>query len=132
MSIYKGNTKVLNNIVIPLNDYSTDESTIGKWIDNKPIYRKVINWGTLPSTANTEVIKLHSIANIDKILSIKGFAIGNSTVEYNSFALPFVEPGDDTATIKIIANKSDVRIECGSDRSAYEAYAIIEYTKTTD
>ena len=32
-------------------DYSTTEQVVGKWIDNKPIYRKVIS-GTLPSTAN--------------------------------------------------------------------------------
>ena len=32
------------------NIYSTDEIEIGKWIDNKPIYRKVIDLGVLPDT----------------------------------------------------------------------------------
>ena len=47
-----------------LPSYFTDEIDTGmKWIDGKPIYRKVINVGALPN--NSEKTIAHNISNID-------------------------------------------------------------------
>lgn len=52
--------------VVEMNSYSTEETIIGKWIDGKPIYRKVINtsaknlysWQFIPETDNLSIKKI--------------------------------------------------------------------------
>ena len=54
--------------------YSTEEHIVGKWIDGKTVYEKTIYMGTVNN--NDGVVLQHSISslNIDKMLSITGFA----------------------------------------------------------
>ena len=57
--------------VVEMNSYSTEETVIGKWIDGKPIYRKVINinprdlynWGNIPETDNLSILSIKKIIN---------------------------------------------------------------------
>lgn len=118
--------------------YSTDEIIVGTWIDNRPIYRKVIDLGTLPN-ANTVNIP-HNIDNLDRIISISGMAKSPN----QNLLLPFpYGVGNDAfnsdGTVKINGVPINIYEEQGnivvytlSDRSDMTGYVILEYIKTTD
>ena len=111
------------------NNYSTNEIVIGKWIDNKPIYRKVINTGALPN--NTTSYILHNINNLKRVVNIKGYAFRSS--DSFNISLPYVSSFSKENDIQVAVLGGDIRIVTGSDRSAFvESYVVLEYTKTTD
>ena len=143
MSIYKNGQKVLgnfntiddNHIKEVANTYSTNEQIIGKWIDGKPLYRKVIklNCPICPkegnsADANTDVSSL----NIDYIM----FKYTSVFCVSDNFIVPYdrlyvgTDSGAlvwyDTAKKYIIARHNRVVLNSAS------IIAIIEYTKTTD
>ena len=104
--------------------YSTSEIVTGKkWIDGKPIYRKVIDIGTLPNTTTKSVD--HGITNFDLCISLVG-VVRNST---SRLTIPSVW-NDATETIGIYANGTSVIVSTSKDRSSFSGYAIIEYTKS--
>lgn len=106
--------------------YTTDEMIIGTWIDGKPVYRKVINFGALPNASTKSVP--HNISNLDTILDVKGTGTNGSFW----FKFPHVVQDTPTNSIEISVSTTLIYIKTGSDRSAYSAYIILEYTKTTD
>lgn len=115
------------NYVNNINTYSTDETRIGTWIDGKPIYRKVINTGALP-TLGGKVIN-HNISNIDYVCKIEGMAYRDS----DNIFLPLPHATYDNTAISCYCDKTAITIIVYTDRSAFqESYATIEYTKTTD
>ena len=106
-----------------VNQYSTSEvKTHKKWIDGKPIYRKIIT-GTLGNSI------AHNIVNIDKILEPHGFYIGSGG---NIFPIPSTRPGFSSYECGIYVNKAYVYFELGSSLGNQECYITLEYTKTTD
>lgn len=109
-------------------NYSTEEQKIGKWIDGKPLYRKVIDCGNLPNTSSKTVNT--SISNIDMVTNIYGSA-SNGLIYYH---LPHTSRWDSESCIQIAYLKTNNVLELvtGSDRSSLYAYVILEYTKTTD
>lgn len=111
-------------------DYSTEETFTGKhWIDGKPIYRKVIDFGSLPN--NTTKYIPHNINNIDKVIKIMGYATEIGTK--NFYPLPLQYKGADSSyNVEILINNNNVVAVASQDRSMYIAYVILEYTKTTD
>ncbi len=114
------------------NIYSTDEIAIGKWIDNKTIYRKVIDLGYLPadSTKTTQIKEVNAvISNLDKVISVTGLAYGDDADNYMAINLPGCIG---TQYINIYYQQSKIKIETGETIIDMKAYAIIEYTKTTD
>ena len=122
-----------NNCLIAITDdekdhnhYSTSETLTGMyWIDGKPIYRKVIDFGTLPNATSKSVA--HNISNLSSVITLRGIAS-----ESNSYQpIPYATPTS-SSSIKISANNTNVSIETGSDRRSYSAKIILEYTKTTD
>jgi hypothetical protein len=105
--------------------YSTTEQlTGGKWIDGKPIYRKVIDFGALPN-ANTKNVA-HNITNIGDIVNVS--IIAKSSTEYLLLATGKNSVTDFNAWI----TKTNINIHTDSNRSNYNAVTILEYTKTTD
>lgn len=54
--------------------YSTSETIIGKWIDGRPVYRKVLT-GTTP---NGNVSVSHGITNFARILNVCGWVQSGS------------------------------------------------------
>ena len=114
------------NIINNLNaNYSTEEQVIGKWIDGKPLYRKTINVGTLPN--NTVLRVAHNIINYDRFVNI----IGSAKSPTQSLTFPFVG-GDPSYNIAIQVTADYIVIITSSDRSAFNGYVTLEYTKTTD
>ena len=116
---------VLNNVkdyVDNSNSYSTEEiKTGGTWIDGKPIYRKVVNVGTLPDKTSKTV--LHNIQNLDKVLETK--LVANDSTNYIVCNFGGKEMG-------VYIDIANVIITSGDNFTGYSGYAIIEYTKTTD
>lgn len=104
--------------------YSTDEQRIGTWL-GKPLYRKTINVGTLPN--NTVLRVAHNIINYDRFVNI----IGSAKSSTQSLSFPFVGSNlSDNIAIQITTD--NIVIITGSDRSAFNGYVTLEYTKTTD
>ena len=146
MSIYKNGQKVLGSIVTiddnrikeVANTYSTNETVIGKWIDGKTIYRKVIDLGVLPNEGTFRIP--HNIDNLDRIISMRGMAKNPN----QNLLLPFsYGTGKDgvnsdgtvkvnTVPINIYEEQGNIVVYTLSDRSNMTGYVILEYIKTTD
>lgn len=124
------------NGIIPINDtnlnviqeisvYSTNELEIGKWIDGKPLYRKVISFGALPNDTTKSVA--HNISNLKRVVKLEGFA--GSSQNLGGITLPHA-----TATpTALYADTTNVNVKTTSDATVYtETYIYIYYTKSTD
>ena len=117
---------ITSNAVADVISYSTDEvKTGGKWIDGKPIYKKTIYCGALPNTTYKNVN--HNITNLDIIIDCYGEARGGTAriVLPNASAIP-------ANAIEVYLDGEYVVIQTGNDRSGYNGYVTVEYTKTTD
>ncbi len=109
--------------------YSTNEIKTNKvWIDGKPIYRKVINFGSLPNASSKEVNS--NISDLDNIVKLIGVATAQDKTTY---CLPYVSTTSSNYFIDLTFTSSQtVRIRTLVDRSSMNAYVTLEYTKTTD
>ena len=124
----QGNISEINSSITNINDnlehlkdYSSNEAIIGLWIDGKPLYRKIFNYGQLPN--NSSVGKAHNIP-IDTPISVKG-TVKTRSGKYNTWTIP-------SPNIFIDLSQTEVYIATNSDRSNLDGLVIIEYTKTTD
>lgn len=109
------------------NSYSTTEKPTGaKWIDGKPIYRKVVDCGALPNATSKSVA--HNITNLDQVTKLQGIAKGT-----NQIPLPFMDISTPTNGVQLYYTAASIVVQTGGNRTAYtNTYIIIEYTKTTD
>jgi len=106
-------------------DYSTTEQKTGlKWIDGKDIYRKVIDFGALPNATYKNV--QHGISNLGEVLKQFGFVNINGT----TLPIPAANP-DPLYSITLQTTSSVVTVITGTNRSAYNATIILEYTKSS-
>ena len=107
--------------------YSTNEEKVGIWTDGKPVYRKVINAGTISSSGTN----IGTITNIDNLISIKGTAYSS---QFNQrYGIPNTHSDNSTYYINLLMAANDVVIRFGSGITSLEkVIAILEYTKTTD
>lgn len=111
------------------NTYSTEEiKTSKKWIDGKPIYRKVINLGNLPNATYKNVPT--NISNLETIVSLLGFAKSQDNSEQHSILSPSV--GGNIYVIDIYYENGNLILSTGFDRSGLVGFVILEYTKTSD
>lgn len=116
------------NLYNEQNSYSTSEINTGKkWIDGKPIYRKVIEVGTLPN-ATTKTVA-HGISNLGRVVQLYGQAKYIS--EDITFPLPFISRTNN-ACVELYATNTNIIVASGVDRTNQTGYVVIEYTKTTD
>lgn len=117
------------NYVNSLNTYSTSEQRIGTWVDGKPIYRKVIDFGSLPNATSKSVA--HNISDLGFITNISGTIYHRTVTTY--YPIPLQYKGNDSNyNVEIYVNNTNVAMSSNTDRSFYSAYVILEYTKTTD
>ena len=115
--------------------YSTEEKVIGTWL-GKTLYRKVIDFGTLPNATSKNVLTGLQIGNIN-IVNYYGAATGVDNIgKRYSLTLPDIDPNGPEQATRLTINTSgdeyNVVIKTGIDRSNMYAYIVIEYTKTTD
>ena len=109
--------------------YSLSETdTEKKWIDGKPIYRKVIDCGALPN--NTIKNVAHGISNIEFFVEPPRGTSYSSTTG-NTFPLPYTADVLQ-AQVKMWATSTDIYLQTLADRTEYtKTYVILEYTKTS-
>jgi len=110
--------------------YSTSEIKTNKvWVDNKPIYRKVIFVEELPN--NTGITVLTGISSVDKMIKMVGMAY-NKTSFLNAFPLPYVDKysgSNNNIEITWLGTNKEIRINTSNDRTGLCAYITLEYTK---
>ena len=140
--VYSGGTDLnaetfntMQNNIEEAISYSTEEQPVGKWINGKPIYRKVVPLGTLP---NQDTIQVSSglDSNIVRIVHIYGVATDKTN--YETFPIPF-SWGSNTEIQNFCGlffggtgSSGNVWFRTNRNMSNYEGYVILEYTKTTD
>lgn len=114
------------NYVNKLSNYSTEETVCGRWIDGKPIYRKVFMFAAMPNTTNKDIP--HNISNLGTTIKCYGMAVRTS--DSRALPIPDSTPG---AEITCGVSNTNVYVITYSDRSSFnDSHIIIEYTKTTD
>lgn len=126
------NCKQLQNKVTELekeNVYSTEEQVVGKWIDGKPLYRKVLNNISVEGKTATapKYTYINNLPNsIDKIFIKYATVLVNT----NNLLLPFIST--DGGIIKI--NNITTEQIMITNETTYSGIGtlILEYTKTTD
>lgn len=121
------NTTNKDNLVGAINEvnnkfnYSTEEQVIGKWINGKPLYRKIAS-GNVPQSDFYPTVDT-GITNLDKVVSISlCLAYGDnrqyfSSVKYNNYYL---------------SKENDNKITIVAPIVEGDATFTIYYTKTTD
>lgn len=103
-------------------NYFTEETMIGTWIDRKPIYRKVVDLGVLESSSpNGPTIK-----NVEMLVDARVVFYNKSTHRY------YVQPSLN-ASVGLVNGVVTVFISNSNlYDGSYSGTAIFEYTKTTD
>lgn len=120
----------LETNVTTLETMSTTERVVGKWIDGRNVYEKVVSLGTLPDKNSKEVD--HGIADADIFVEIKGIINNTSGTSIVSAPLPFTASpnnANNTEAITLVVDGDKVRVGTGEDRSAFSGYAILRYVK---
>ena len=120
------------NYINKLTDYSETETLIGKWINNKPLYRKVIkiydtnilNGSTIP----------HNISNVDLIFVEKAFLYQSSGTCY---PIPVNLYGSGTTSnqdrLSLYVDRTNIVFKADSNYGGgWTKIIILNYTKTTD
>lgn len=112
----------LNNIQ---QKYSTDETVVGKWIDGKPIYRKVF-MSTFPNQDTDSFIPIG--VSYESFTDIFGLVV-NSTAN-QQFVLPYSLPNQGAV---ILVQGDNFRLRnVGIPWVNLPVLIVAEYTKTTD
>lgn len=105
---------------------TSKETLIGKWLEGKNLYRRVVGLGVMPNATAKNVA--HGLKNVN-IIRCYGTAYNSSAV----LPLPYVGYGGTTSSqISIDVVGTDIRVYTSSDRTSFNGYAILEYTKTTN
>lgn len=106
------------------NIYSTEETIIGKWIDGKPIYRKVFNH-----------IPYKNISELNIDCPIRAYGFCSSIISYgvNPPTSYPIKPSYYDLYALINFNRTNISITKNWDNGDFsDNTIIIEYTKTTD
>lgn len=121
---------VLNNKINEVNNslaYSENDIVCGKWIDGKPIYRKIINCGSLPNSTAKYVD--HNISDLNLITKLYGIALYGD----GFCPLPYINPKDTNGGILLYGTSTQITITTNANRSNTSiTYVVIEYTKNND
>lgn len=113
------------------NIYSTSEIEIGKWVNNKPIYRKVIT-GT--NSAQSFTVNL-GLSNVDVFITCEVKLLRAGTYNQNTNIGGYWNASSDYFSWYLSTPSSNqLTIRGGSDwpKRPYDYAVVLEYTKTTD
>ena len=118
------------------NDYSEEEKVIGKWIDGKPIYRKVFKF-TSPSVSANDIF-ISKIQDIDYLINSYG-TIVRLLRSGKLSPMPFPHSNQNGSIYSYVYNDDElwVGIYVGNSSALNgilnrPGIIIVEYTKTTD
>lgn len=114
---------------IDFTTYSTEEKVVGKWIDDKIIYKKTFSTGSLPNAVGAKTIPL-GISNLGSVLKIEGVYISSDGYTFPDNS-PAFEDGNNKPAIRTIINNGSLQINVGMDRSQCVGYITVYYTKSS-
>lgn len=113
--------------------YSTEEHVVGTWVDGKPLYEKVVDFGALPNATTKDLN--HNIADIDTVFIVGGYAKNTTSgfVQQLNVPVPSNNQTDMQSQWYFGVTATYIRCFTLADRTAYdECKVILQYTKTTD
>lgn len=134
-------TEAKNYLEIGVENYSTTEKMVGRWIDGKPIYRKVVDYTpteTIGASGQTVSVNIpHGISNIkyvtrcDCFRHYAGYSITGMIPNLVGNASTTTVQG---GTVVNTVNDTNIILRLVNDTYAtgQTMYFILEYTKTTD
>lgn len=105
--------------------YIEKETLIGEWIDGKPIYRNIIKFNM---QASTDFV-IDAPWNMDSLVDLRGFI---SNGEALTPLTAITESNNHAMIHKLNSNQLRVLKDSAGAWNGSDAYAIVEYTKTTD
>lgn len=114
----------INNSITTKTTYSTTETVVGTWINNKPIYRKIVARNI--TATNHTTISLSSL-NIDELLTVK--SINKKVSDDSTFFDNFFDSSNEKITLHY---RNDIIEFWTATGTNYTSTVWIEYTKTTD
>lgn len=96
-----------------------------RW-NKRPVYRTVVNIGTLPNNATTTVA--HGIVGVTYFTDCHGVA--RETSSGTQVFLPYAQPGNTTSSMALIVDNTNITLVTGANRTSFnQCYAILEYVK---
>ncbi len=110
--------------------YSDTERVVGVWRDNKPLYQKTVNYGSIPTGGASRLVA-HGISNIETLANAV-FTIQNGT-QFRT--LPNVARSSADHQTLWYMTATEIGVIAGSNAdvgSGYTGYVTLQYTKTTD
>ena len=115
-----------NDTVYTAVNYSTSEQTLNEtWTGGETIYRKVIDFGTMPNATSKSVA--HGISNLGFIVDYH-FISDDTT---NQFPVPHAEDsGGQGTNIRLYFNDTNIAIETGTNYRTHTGTCILTYTKS--
>lgn len=133
---YEVKDEEARNMLSEIGTFTSDETLTGqKWIDDRPIYRKVMDLGAVADGVNLTKSVEHGITDFDFVTKLDGFikARATGTGSHNIKPLPWVRTGEDKdLQVELSIDSTNVNIIVPSTSSAFTqmvAYVIIEYVK---
>lgn len=94
----------------------------------KNVYRKLVNFGSLPNTTSKRVEHNVTFNNVTRLTRMYGAASDASGIQF--IPLPFASPTL-ANNVSLEADETDVIITTGSDRSNFDfTTVVLEYTKS--
>ena len=118
----------LGNVGQTTGNYSYDEIEIGTWVNGKPLDRKVVNFTIPAASSSTYLTNIGDLSayNIDELTRI------NSIATMSGHKVPFSHFDGVNSGICYDTNTKNLKF-CNlvSSWAGCQAFAIIEYTKTT-
>ena len=115
----------LNEKIDVLENYSTEEKIIGKWIDGKPIYRKVVNVGS----GSGNFTHPHGISNLDIIVNIYGSFLQGGTHREPLPKTTFASASPGWSAHIDDFTDTTFSLHFGTGIAATKICVVIEYTK---
>ncbi len=133
IQLEKGSTATSYSSYQELNNqevYSTTEIKIGKWIDGKPLYRKVIIWSETNYIQQNTVLSLaHGISNLNEVIKCNGMVKWSN--KFMPMTTHYTNQQNEIA-INTIDNNNINFTSYNENWGATRIVFILEYTKTTD
>lgn len=112
-------------------NYSTNEQRIGTWVDGKPLYRKMVDFGSLPS--NGVIDKAHNIANVEHMhVNLGGTLWCLNSQSYTGQGQIFSPVFSEFISSIYVSNIYMSVKTVSPDANAFKMLMCLEYTKTTD
>ena len=126
-----GETDTLWDKIGILSNYSTTEQVIGKWIDGKPLYRRVLTWHN--PTVNDDFS--NPISNFKQLVSVRGYVSAAGDVK----PIPAIYENADSVNGRYVFSiyrfSNTIFFSAGSyyTQAGYiDVGLIVEYTKRSD